>query len=138
MTKTSENRGKTPTMLTLIVCVGALPFLYGVTGCNTTKPVSYNQSSTTMEPVGLVGPRGPQGPPGPAGAVGPIGSTGAPGAGIAGPAGATDSKPVGLVHIAVSDSQKTESIEKTFRGDRARIRQLATQQALDLIRRRLM
>ena len=58
--------------------------------------------------------------------------------GIAGPAGATDSKPVGLVHIAVSDSQKTESIEKTFRGDRARIRQLATQQALDLIRRRLM
>jgi nicotinamide-nucleotide amidase len=58
--------------------------------------------------------------------------------GIAGPAGATDNKPVGLVHIALSDSQKTESIEKTFRGDRARIRQWTTQQALDLIRRRLM
>ncbi len=58
--------------------------------------------------------------------------------GIAGPAGATDNKPVGLVHIALSDSQKTESMEKTFRGDRARIRQWTTQQALDLVRRRLM
>ncbi len=58
--------------------------------------------------------------------------------GIAGPTGATENKPVGLVHIAISDSQKTESIEKTFRGDRSRIRQYATQQALDLIRRWLM
>jgi nicotinamide-nucleotide amidase len=58
--------------------------------------------------------------------------------GIAGPSGATESKPVGMVYIAVSDSQKTESVEKTFRGDRARIRQLATQQSLDLIRRWLM
>jgi nicotinamide-nucleotide amidase len=58
--------------------------------------------------------------------------------GIAGPSGATENKPVGLVHIAVSDSQKTDSIEKTFRGDRARIRQLATQQSLDLIRKWLM
>jgi nicotinamide-nucleotide amidase len=58
--------------------------------------------------------------------------------GIAGPTGATDSKPVGLVHIALSDSQRTESIEKTFRGDRARIRQFATQQSLDLIRKWLM
>jgi nicotinamide-nucleotide amidase len=58
--------------------------------------------------------------------------------GIAGPAGATENKPVGLVHIAVSDAQKTESIERTFRGDRARIREFATQQALDLVRRRLM
>jgi nicotinamide-nucleotide amidase len=58
--------------------------------------------------------------------------------GIAGPTGATDSKPVGLVHIALSDAQKTESIEKTFRGDRERVREFAAQQALDLIRRRLM
>jgi len=58
--------------------------------------------------------------------------------GIAGPTGATENKPVGLVHIALSDSQKTESIEKTFRGDRSRIRQYATQQSLDLIRRWLM
>jgi nicotinamide-nucleotide amidase len=58
--------------------------------------------------------------------------------GIAGPAGATESKPLGRVYIAVSDAQKTESVERTFRGDRARIREFATQQALDLVRRRLM
>ena len=58
--------------------------------------------------------------------------------GIAGPSGATAEKPVGLVHIAVSDAHKTESIERTFKGDRTRIREFATQQALDLVRRRLM
>ena len=58
--------------------------------------------------------------------------------GIAGPSGATAEKPVGLVHIAVSDANKTESIERTFKGDRTRIREFATQQALDLVRRRLM
>jgi nicotinamide-nucleotide amidase len=57
--------------------------------------------------------------------------------GIAGPAGATETKPVGLVYIALSDGNRTESIERTFRGDRERVRQWATQQALDLIRRRL-
>jgi nicotinamide-nucleotide amidase len=58
--------------------------------------------------------------------------------GIAGPTGGTDEKPVGLVYIAVSDAQKTECVERTFRGDRDRIRTYAAQQALDLIRRRLM
>jgi nicotinamide-nucleotide amidase len=57
--------------------------------------------------------------------------------GIAGPAGGSEAKPVGLVYIAISDAQKTESIERVFPGDRERIRLLATQQALDLIRRRL-
>ncbi len=57
--------------------------------------------------------------------------------GIAGPTGGTEAKPVGLVHIALSDAQKTESIERTFRGDRTRVREWATQQALDLIRRKL-
>jgi len=57
--------------------------------------------------------------------------------GIAGPTGATDTKPAGLVYIALSDEHKTESLERTFRGDRDRVRQWATQQALDLIRRRL-
>jgi nicotinamide-nucleotide amidase len=57
--------------------------------------------------------------------------------GIAGPAGATEDKPLGRVYIALSDAQKTDSIERTFRGDRDRIRQWTTQQALDLIRRRL-
>lgn len=58
--------------------------------------------------------------------------------GIAGPTGATDSKPVGLVHVAVSDAQGTNSLERTFRGDRQRVREWAAQQALDLVRRKLL
>ena len=58
--------------------------------------------------------------------------------GIAGPGGGTEEKPVGLVYIAVSYGNKIESIECNFRGDRERIRQWSAQQALDLIRRRLM
>jgi nicotinamide-nucleotide amidase len=58
--------------------------------------------------------------------------------GIAGPTGATEGKPVGLVYIAVSDAQKTDCFDRTFRGDRDRIRDYAAQQALDLVRRRLM
>ncbi|MDE3148901.1 MAG: competence/damage-inducible protein A [Acidobacteriota bacterium] len=58
--------------------------------------------------------------------------------GIAGPAGATDSKPVGLVYMAVSDAQKNEVLSRTFRGDRQRVREWTTQQSLDLIRKRLM
>jgi nicotinamide-nucleotide amidase len=58
--------------------------------------------------------------------------------GIAGPTGATETKPVGLVHIAVSDAQKTDTLERTFRGDRQRVREWAAQQGLDLVRRRLM
>jgi len=58
--------------------------------------------------------------------------------GIAGPGGATESKPVGRVYIAVSDAQKTECVERTFRGDRTRIREFTAHQALDLVRRRLM
>ena len=57
--------------------------------------------------------------------------------GIAGPTGATEEKPVGLVHIALSSAEKVESIEKTFRGDRTRVREWTTTQALDLLRRRL-
>jgi nicotinamide-nucleotide amidase len=58
--------------------------------------------------------------------------------GIAGPGGGSDEKPVGLVYIGVSDGQGTEVVEKKFTGDRHRIRQYASQQALDLVRRRLM
>jgi nicotinamide-nucleotide amidase len=58
--------------------------------------------------------------------------------GIAGPAGANETKPVGLVYIALSDSKLTNVLDRTFRGDRNRIREFATQQALDLIRRRLV
>jgi nicotinamide-nucleotide amidase len=58
--------------------------------------------------------------------------------GIAGPAGGTDEKPVGLVYAAVSDADGTEWVEKRFLGDRASVRFYASQQGLDLIRRRLM
>jgi nicotinamide-nucleotide amidase len=58
--------------------------------------------------------------------------------GIAGPAGGTDEKPVGLVYAAVSDADGTEWVEKRFLGDRAGVRFYASQQGLDLIRRRLM
>jgi len=58
--------------------------------------------------------------------------------GIAGPTGATETKPVGLVHVAVSDAQGTESIDRTFRGDRQRVREWSAQFALDFVRRRLM
>lgn len=58
--------------------------------------------------------------------------------GIAGPTGGTETKPVGLVYFAVSDTQTTDSYNRTFRGDRDRVRQWAAQQALDLVRKRLM
>jgi nicotinamide-nucleotide amidase len=58
--------------------------------------------------------------------------------GIAGPTGGSEEKPVGLVYIAVSYGNKTESLECNFRGDRERIRLFASQQALDMLRRRLM
>ncbi len=58
--------------------------------------------------------------------------------GIAGPTGATETKPVGLVYVALADGGKTEVVERQFPGDRDRIRRWATQQALDLVRRKLM
>ena len=58
--------------------------------------------------------------------------------GIAGPGGGTESKPVGRVYIAVSDATTNESFERNFRGDRNRIREWASQQALDIVRRKLM
>jgi nicotinamide-nucleotide amidase len=58
--------------------------------------------------------------------------------GVTGPTGGTDAKPVGLVYIAVSDAQRTDVIHRTFRGPRDRVRQWSAQQALDLVRRRLM
>jgi nicotinamide-nucleotide amidase len=58
--------------------------------------------------------------------------------GIAGPGGGTEEKPVGLVYTALADGNKTDVLERKFFGDRARVRQWATQQALDMVRRKLM
>lgn len=58
--------------------------------------------------------------------------------GIAGPDGGTEQKPVGLVFVALADGVKTEVVERRFPGDRDRIRHWATQQALDMVRRKLI
>lgn len=59
--------------------------------------------------------------------------------GIAGPTGGTEEKPVGLVYIAVvGKTWEPEVVERKFMGDRDRIRHWASQQALDMIRRKLI
>ena len=58
--------------------------------------------------------------------------------GVAGPTGGTEEKPVGLIYVAVADGKRTEVVERKVPGDRDRIRWWATQQALDMVRRRLM
>jgi nicotinamide-nucleotide amidase len=58
--------------------------------------------------------------------------------GIAGPAGGSDEKPVGLVFHALADGSDTQVIERRFFGDRERVRWFAAQQALDMLRRKLM
>jgi len=55
--------------------------------------------------------------------------------GIAGPGGGTPEKPVGLVHIAIADERGPRERAFRFPGDRERIRQHATQAALDMVRR---
>ena len=58
--------------------------------------------------------------------------------GVAGPTGGTDAKPVGLVFHALASEGGTEVVERKFPGDRKRIRWFASQQALDMVRRKLM
>jgi nicotinamide-nucleotide amidase len=58
--------------------------------------------------------------------------------GVAGPTGGTAEKPVGLAFHALATHAGTEVIKRNFPGDRARIRWFASQQALDMVRRKLM
>ena len=58
--------------------------------------------------------------------------------GVAGPGGGTEQKPVGLVYIALAGEEGTQVVERNFPGDRKRIRQFSTQQALEMIRRALL
>lgn len=58
--------------------------------------------------------------------------------GVAGPTGGTPEKPVGLVFHGLASDSGTEVIKRNFPGDRERIRWFASQQALDMVRRKLM
>jgi nicotinamide-nucleotide amidase len=58
--------------------------------------------------------------------------------GVAGPGGGTEQKPVGLVYIALAGEEGTQVVERTFPGDRQRIRQFSSLQAMEMIRRALL
>jgi len=58
--------------------------------------------------------------------------------GIAGPGGGSEEKPVGLVHIGISDGERTASRQRILAGDRESVRERSTALALDLLRRFLM
>jgi nicotinamide-nucleotide amidase len=58
--------------------------------------------------------------------------------GVAGPTGGTAEKPVGLVFHALASENGTEVVKRNFPGDRARVRWFASQQALDMVRRKVM
>jgi nicotinamide-nucleotide amidase len=58
--------------------------------------------------------------------------------GVAGPTGGTEEKPVGLVFHALASEKGTELVQRNFPGDRNRIRWFASQQALDMVRRKVM
>jgi len=54
--------------------------------------------------------------------------------GIAGPGGATETKPVGLVYIAVADGPRTVVTENHFSGDRASVRKQTALEAISLLK----
>ncbi len=58
--------------------------------------------------------------------------------GIAGPGGATGEKPVGLTYIALASREKVTCREFRFLGDRETNKLLASQGALDMLRRHLL
>jgi nicotinamide-nucleotide amidase len=54
--------------------------------------------------------------------------------GIAGPAGGSDTKPVGLVYLAIATAKGTEVKERNFKGDRLWIQTLAAYVGLQMVR----
>ena len=57
--------------------------------------------------------------------------------GVAGPGAGGDSAPVGTTFIGVADAAGAHVLQRQFLGDRTRIRNFASQLALDLLRRRM-
>ena len=57
--------------------------------------------------------------------------------GVAGPATGAETAPVGTTFISVADDTGTEVLQRQFLGDRTRIRNFASQVALDMLRRRI-
>lgn len=53
--------------------------------------------------------------------------------GIAGPTGATSAKPVGLVYIAVSSSERSFSARSVFAGSRSEVKAQAVLKALEML-----
>jgi nicotinamide-nucleotide amidase len=58
--------------------------------------------------------------------------------GYAGPSGGTEFDPVGTVYLGISGSENTRVVRVRYGADRFRIRALATQGALDLLRKTLL
>jgi nicotinamide-nucleotide amidase len=58
--------------------------------------------------------------------------------GIAGPTGGTPDKPIGLIWIGYSDSNETIALKFNFGEGRLRVKERATQAAMDLIRRKIL
>jgi nicotinamide-nucleotide amidase len=58
--------------------------------------------------------------------------------GIAGPDGGTPTKPVGLVHIALSRAEGTSHVERTFPGTREQVQKRAAFAGFALLRRELL
>lgn len=58
--------------------------------------------------------------------------------GIAGPGGATETKPVGLVYVALANADRTECLTLNLSGDRERVRWFSSQYALMLLRKQLL
>jgi nicotinamide-nucleotide amidase len=56
--------------------------------------------------------------------------------GVAGPDGGSEKKPVGTVYVGLADAAGCAVVHRQFFGDRTRIRQFATQMALDMLRRK--
>jgi len=71
-------------------------------------------------------------------AGGPGKAIGAAITGIAGPDRGTDETPIGIVFLAVADHAGVLVKQHKFNGDRERVRALAAQLTLELIRRRLL